>query len=82
MEAVRKIVNAGLLANIIDLPWKAKDMRVEIIVMPAGEIDANAADANAVASLKGRLKEYANPILAQKERRAWENSVAEKYGTL
>jgi hypothetical protein len=37
MEAVRKIMNADALASLIDLPWKGKDMKVEIIVMPAPE---------------------------------------------
>ena len=79
MEAVRKIVNAGILAPIIDLPWKAKDMRVEIIVMPVGETAEN--DGAQAVSLKGRLKEYANASLVGKERQAWENHVSEKYGT-
>ncbi len=80
MEAVRKIVNAGLLSPIIDLPWKAKNMRVEIIVMPVSETTDNG-DTPAV-SLKGCLKEYADTALMEKEGHAWENHIVEKYGTL
>ncbi len=78
MEAVRKIVDAGLLARIIDLPWETKNMRVEIIVMPFGET-AESTGLPTV-SLKGRLKEYADPALVEKERQAWGNHTAQKYG--
>ncbi len=82
MKAVRKIVDAGLLATIIDLPWKAKDMRVEIIVTPAADTEDESVAAAQGASLKGRLKEYANPALAEREHNAWAEHAAEKYGTL
>jgi hypothetical protein len=81
MEAVRKIMNADALAPLIDLPWKGKDMKVEIIVMPAPET-ARQTSADAGASLKGRLREYANPALAERERRAWEDNAVAKYGAL
>ncbi|MDR0941212.1 MAG: hypothetical protein LBM68_03180 [Bacteroidales bacterium] len=34
-----------------------------------------------VANLKGRLKQYANPALLQKEASAWEHHIVEKYAT-
>jgi hypothetical protein len=79
MLAVRKIVPANVLATLIDLPWKSKDQQVEIIVMPVGE---KTSDNSPAKSLKGSLKEYANPALVKKERKAWQDNVAEKYGAL
>ena len=37
MEAVRRIVDGQLLTNIIPLPPYFRDMKLEIIVMPANE---------------------------------------------
>jgi hypothetical protein len=77
MEAVRTIVNANVLTPIIDLPWKSKDVQVEVIVMPINEITNHRTDFGK--SLKGCLKKYANPVLVEKESTAWENYIAEKY---
>jgi hypothetical protein len=82
MEAIRKIVKAGVLAQIIDLPWKSKDMQVEIIVMPMDEAVVIPTPSSPGKSLKGRLKKYADPALLEKEQFAWKNHIAEKYGTL
>ncbi len=80
MEAVRKIINANLLAPIINLPWTAEDMQVEVIVMPVNDTAESAHRSGA--SLKGCLKAYADRTLAEKEKHAWEDYVAAKYGTL
>jgi hypothetical protein len=79
MDAVRKIISADMLTPIIDLPWKAKGMQVEVIVIPYIHETSQKRDVS-IQSLKGCLKEYANPALRNKEKQAWENSVAEKYG--
>ena len=74
MEAVRTIVNADVLAPIIDLPWQSNNMKVEIVIMPLKEKRSVK-----VKSMKGCLKEYANPALWDEEASAWENHIAEKY---
>ena len=59
MEVFRKIVSSDVLLPIINLPWKSKDIQVEVIVIPVEEekkhpeVDFK--------KLKGCLKEYANP---------------------
>jgi hypothetical protein len=65
MEAIRTIVNANLLNSVIDLPWKQRDMQVEVIVFPAKEDAKNRQPAGK--SLRGSLNRYANPALQYKE---------------
>ena len=79
MEAIREIMRADMLLPIINLPWKSKDMQVEVIVMPVEEENRRKIDFK---KLKGRLKEYANPALWEKEQHAWEDSIVEKYGNI
>ena len=80
MEAVRTIVNADVLTPVIDLPWKTKNMQVEVIVFPLNEVIVPRTVTGK--NLKGCLKEYANPALKDKEAYAWENHIIEKYGTI
>ena len=61
MEAIRKIVNANILSPVIDLPWKSKDMQVEVIVIPLDKAISHRTATGK--SLKGCLKKYANPAL-------------------
>ena len=79
MEAVRKIVDADILAPVMDLPWKTKNMQVEVIVFPFIEEmkPRDAMDKN----LKGCLKEYANSDIWEKEASIWKNHAIEKYAT-
>ena len=80
MEAVRKIVDADVLSPAIDLPWKTKNMQVEVIVFPLNEVIKPRATTGK--NLKGCLKEYANPAFWEKETYAWENQIIEKYGNI
>ena len=77
MEVIREIVSADILTPFIDLPWKSKDLQVEMIIMPLNKVTNHQ---NAYSkSLKGCLKEYANTALLEKESEAWENHIVEKY---
>ena len=78
MEAVRTVVSANTLTPIIDLPWKSRDMQVEVIIVPLSE--ASRGRTSTGKSPKGFLKAYANPALWESEQQAWKNSIAEKYG--
>ena len=79
MEAIRKIVTADTLTPIVDLPWKSKNMQVEVIIVPLSEVSRGQTSTGK--SPKGFLKTYANPALWESEQHAWKNSIAEKYGT-
>jgi len=81
MEAVREIISADMLLPIMNLPWKSKDMQVEVIVMPYMEKTPQQRKID-FRKLKGCLKEYANPALWEEEEHAWENHVIEKYGNI
>ena len=80
MEAIREIVSADMLSPIINLPWKSKDLQVEVIIIPIEE--EKKSQKIDFKKLKGCLKEYANPALWEKEKHAWEDHVAEKYGNI
>jgi hypothetical protein len=79
MEAVRKIVYADMLQPIIDLPWRSKDLQVEVIVIPHIKETLQQRKVS-VDSLEGCLQKYANPALWEKEQQAWEENIMEKHG--
>ncbi|MDR1722634.1 MAG: hypothetical protein LBR84_01690 [Tannerella sp.] len=79
MEVVRKIMTAGMLSPIIDLPWASQNAQVEVLVLPVSQPAHNS---KSFRSMKGWLKEYANPDLAKIEKAAWANNVEEKYGNI
>jgi len=79
MEAVRTIVNADVLAPIIDLPWSTSGLQVEVIIKPRAKETIREQEVS-VESLAGCLKAYANPSLWEKEQYAWEDHIMEKYG--
>ena len=82
MEAIRMTMNSTRLATIIDLPIALRDREVEIIVKPAqsaSDTKQPDADKPKVKSIKGILKEYANPALRELEKSAWERAAVEKY---
>ena len=76
MEAVRTVVSANMLTPIIDLPWKSRDMQVELIVMPLGEIASRQAARFKITDLKGLGREVWKNINVEdhikKERAAWD----------
>jgi hypothetical protein len=79
MEAIRKVVQADILATVIDLPWTNRNMKVEVIVLPVGEMTPTTCSSGEK-SLKGILKKYADPTLLEKEQGVWSAQISEKYG--
>lgn len=74
---VRKIVSGEKLMTIIDLPKELQKGQVEVIVLPVSlQENKNKLQTK---SMRGVLKEYANPDLIPFEEGAWERKVAEKY---
>ena len=79
MEAVRTVVNANVITPIINLPWKSKNMQVEVIVRPWNEVTENSV-ANLtmrpkITDLKGLGREVWKNVdiedYIKKEREAW-----------
>jgi len=78
MEAVREIIDADSLMPVIALPDYMKNQKVEVIVLSISPETTR----KPVKSMKGFLREYANPALIEKEKDAWGIAVKEKYGHL
>ena len=72
MEIVRKIVSADMLIPFIELPWASEGLEVEVIVVPLTEKTDRQRETSS-GSMKGCLKEYANPALWEKEQNVWGN---------
>ena len=68
MEAIRKIVDSAKLSSVIELPKSMQLGRVEIIVMPL--LDEKHSPKSAK-SMKGVLKNFANPTLVAQEKDVW-----------
>jgi hypothetical protein len=58
MEAISKVINANILASIIDLPWQLEDTQVEVIVTPLNKSDANIDTSPKITDLKGIYKAF------------------------
>lgn len=82
MEALRLTMNSTRLASIIDLPDSLRDCEVDVIILP-NQVPSTPEVANSseshVDSIKGILKQYANPALRDLEKGAWEQAAVEKY---
>jgi len=78
MESFRTIINANLITPIINLPWKSKNMQVEVIVIPLNEAKsvANPNINPKITDLKGLGKEIWKNVniedYIKKEREAWD----------
>jgi hypothetical protein len=68
MEVIRKIMYAQQLSPIMHIPPQMQNHRVEVIISPLLETKEPARTAN---SMKGYLKQYANPALITQEKNAW-----------
>lgn len=74
--AIKKIIDSEKLMTIMDLPTEMQSGQVQVIVYPVSINETN----KSVKSLRGCLKEYANPDLIPLEEGAWERHVTEKHG--
>jgi hypothetical protein len=76
MEVVRKIIDSDTIDWIIDLPVSFKHKKVEVLVLPVGDVQSGS---KSKGSAFGALKSYGNPSLIKKESSAWTVSIGEKY---
>jgi hypothetical protein len=79
LEAIRKIIDSELLESFMELPEQMTNCKVEIIVLPVSKTETHVSNTH---SMKGFLKNYANPALIEQEKTAWEINVKEKYDNL
>lgn len=79
MEVFSKTIDSELLSSVMELPESMLQGKVEIIVFPVIQQEIPEYTAK---SMKGFLKKYANPMLIEKEKDAWETNVKEKYASL
>ncbi|MDR0870368.1 MAG: hypothetical protein LBN39_06200 [Planctomycetaceae bacterium] len=77
METYRKTMPSVLLQPVLDLPPELLGQNVEVIVQPVRKIEKPVSDKPFV-SIKGALKEYANPEIRKHERDAWSDAAVEK----
>ncbi|GBR72642.1 hypothetical protein NO1_0145 [Candidatus Termititenax aidoneus] len=81
MEAVRQIVDADRLVDIVDIPESMKCRKVEIIILPDLATETKPKiNKEALKKAFGSLHKYANPNLIPLEKKAWEIAVKDKYG--
>ena len=72
MEAIRLTLNSALLMPIINLPKTLRDREVEVIVMPKSEDAKERRHDSERKSMMGCLRQYADPLLMEQEKDAWE----------
>jgi hypothetical protein len=72
-------MHAQQLSPIMHIPLQMQNSRVEVTVLPVVETKKPVRVAN---SMKGYLKQYANPALISQEKNAWTANLEEKYGNL
>jgi hypothetical protein len=77
MEVIRKIMYAQQLSPIMHIPPQMQNRQVEVTISLLLETKEPARTVN---SMKGYLKQYANPALITQEKNAWTANLKEKYG--
>jgi len=76
MEAIRKIQTVKEGHVQVHLPRQFWGQQVEIIVLPAPQQEDLGVPKK---SLRGCLRQYANPALIAQEQEAWQDAVREKH---
>ena len=77
MQAIRTIQTVKEGQVHVHLPMQFWGQQVEIIVLSASQQEHRAIQKK---SLRGCLRQYANPALIAREHEAWQDAVSEKYG--
>ncbi|WP_126148384.1 hypothetical protein [Synechococcus elongatus] len=77
MEAIRSIQTVKNGEIYLQLPQQFWGQEVEVIVLPA--LQQAPASTSRKKSLRGALKQYANPELIAQEQEAWATLASEKH---
>lgn len=75
MECLRQTIGSDSLVGILDIPRSLRNTVVDVIVLPTQSNVTKKPRGSAF----GCLKKYANPVLIDQEKGAWERAVAERY---
>jgi hypothetical protein len=78
VEFVRKVANSNILADIIDIPESLRDRKVEILVLPYGNVNTEEAN-DQPKRARGLLEKYKNKELIETEKDVWTRALVEKY---
>ncbi|MDR3280079.1 MAG: hypothetical protein LBT23_06175 [Synergistaceae bacterium] len=76
MDYLHQTVNSDTLSEIFDLPESLRNTKVEVIIFPAYDKQTEQSSGKPAF---GRLKQYADPSLIEREAHAWELAMMEKY---
>ncbi len=76
MEYLRETIDSRSLTGIFNLPESLRNRNVEVIILPANVVKENKRRRK---SLKGSLRQYANPDLIPLEKDAWAKAAEEKH---
>jgi hypothetical protein len=80
MQALRKIMVAGELIPLMDIPHDMRSTQVEVIVLPINPIAVKPkTNIGLLKKLKGSLSQYANANLRSLEKKAFEMAIEENY---
>jgi hypothetical protein len=79
MNFVRKVANSNILARIIDLPENLRNKKVEILVFPYDNVNAEDKLAQKPKRARGLLERYKNKDLQDLENGAWAKAVLDEY---
>jgi hypothetical protein len=79
MSFVRKVADSEILANIIDIPESLRNKKVEILIFPYEEVNAQNDKGYKPKKARGLLEKYKNEKLRVMEGTAWAKAVVDKY---
>lgn len=80
MTFIRKVANSDILAGIIEIPESLKNKKVEILILPYENMDAeDETTGRKPKRAKGLLEKYKNKELQDLENSAWAKAVEDKY---
>jgi hypothetical protein len=79
MNFVRKVTHSDALKHIVDLPENLRNQDVELIILPIGDSTTHKSQTPSTPTVRGALKQFANPDLIQYEQDAWKKGVQEKH---
>jgi hypothetical protein len=79
VDFVRTIVNSDILTSIIDIPENLRHRKVEILILPYGNVNIEENKDPKVKMARGLLEKYKNTELLSEENSAWEKAMVDKY---
>jgi len=76
---VRKVTNSNILESVIDIPESLRNKKVEILIFPYENGDAEDGIAQNPKKARGLLEKYKNKERQSFENSAWSKAVVDKH---